>query len=96
MIVIHGGARFRAEDRPRVEAAARVLHDSTQAENGLIHYGLSWAVDDPNQICLLEVWRDADAHKSHTQMPYVEAFRDLAAKLAVAPPAFSRYEATSI
>ena len=93
MIVIHGGATFRPELRERVHAAANDLQANSRTEDGCVHYGLSWAVDDPDTICLIEVWRDADAHRAHTAMAHTVAFRDLAIEAAVAPPAFVRYRA---
>lgn len=96
MIVIHGWADIGPERRDEVATAAAELQASSRTEPGCVHYGLSWALDDPNRICLVEVWKDAEAHRTHTTMPYVESFRDLAASASSSAPTFFRFDASEV
>lgn len=92
MIIIHGWADIDPEERERVAEAAIALEAKSVTEPGNVHYGLSWSVERPNRLCLIEVWTDADAHHVHTQEPNVRAFSELAAQSCVKPPTFMRYE----
>lgn len=94
MIIIHGGATFEPHTRDRIEQAGRVLQTASQREDGCIHYSLTWDLDDPNTIHLLEIWVDADAHAAHRASEPAREFTALAAESAVATPVFHRYEGT--
>ncbi|MBK6671866.1 MAG: antibiotic biosynthesis monooxygenase [Actinobacteria bacterium] len=92
MIIIHGWADIEPARRDEVAEAAVALEAKSLTEPGNIHYGLSWSVERPNRLCLIEVWTDAAAHHAHTEEANVRAFSQLAAASCVEPPTFERYE----
>jgi quinol monooxygenase YgiN len=96
MILIHGFADFRPDERERVAAAAVEMQAESRAEDGCIYYGLSWDGTDHNRICLLEIWRDTDAYEAHKASAHGGKFTALANETVTAPPTFVRYQATPL
>ena len=96
MIAIHGWADIRSDARQRVAAEAITMQATSHAEPGCVHYGLSWAADDPNRICLLEIWEDADAYEGHKASEHGRAFTAVANESVAAPPTFIRYDASPV
>lgn len=92
MIIIHGWADIEPAQRDRVAEEAVALEAKSLTEPGNIHYGLAWSVERPNRLCLIEVWTDAAAHRTHSEEPNVRAFSQLASESCVEPPTFHRYE----
>ena len=93
MILIHGYADFRPEERDRVAAAAVDMQAASRAEDGCVHYGLSWDASEPNRIHLLEIWRDAEAYDGHKGSEHGVAFTALANETVASPPSFFHYDA---
>ena len=96
MILIHGWADIRPEEQSRVAAAAAVMQAASRAEAGCVHYGLSWDAELPNRICLLEIWRDAEAYDGHKASAHGKTFTAIAGETAVGPPTFIHYTAEPV
>lgn len=95
MVIIHGWADIKPEHKATVDEAAKALASKSLTEPGNVHYGLAWDVNDPNRLCLIEVWVDKAAHTAHTEEPNVKEFGQLAAASVSEPPTFIRYEGTA-
>lgn len=94
MILIHGFADFRPEERSRVADGAIEMQTKSRAEEGCVYYGLSWDAAEPNRICLLEIWQDAAAYEGHKASEHGKAFTALANETVAAAPSFLRYDAS--
>lgn len=95
MKIIHGWADIDPTHKDRVAEAAAALETKSLSEPGNVHYGLSWSIDKPARLCLIEVWADEAAHLAHTQEPNVKAFSQLASETCLEPPTFFAYEGPS-
>lgn len=93
MILIHGWADFPADAVEAIAKSGEVLQSSSRNEEGCVHYGLAWDVEQPTRITLLEIWADEAAYAGHKEQPYVAEFTELAATNAIEPPTFVRFDA---
>lgn len=95
MIIVYGGNPVREDARAEVEAAAATFVTASRAEPGCIEYTLSWEMNQPAQVRLIEAWESAEAHKAHTEQPHTKAWAEFMKTVATAPPVFHRSSATS-
>lgn len=95
MKIIHGWADIDPAHKDRVDEAAKALETKSLTEPGNVHYGLSWSVDQPTRLCLIEIWVDDAAHHTHTQEQNVKSFSQLASQTCLEPPTFFTYDGTA-
>ena len=65
MIRIVAARTVRAECTAAYEQLARELVRASAAEDGCASYTLNRKVDDPQDYCFVEVWRDRAALEAH-------------------------------
>ena len=53
------------------------IDTASREEDGCFRYDFFMSAEDPNDIFLLEFWRDTDAHKAHTQTPHYAKLGEL-------------------
>ena len=81
MIIIGGSYDVHPEDVAAFIAAVEKVTEGSRKEAGCRLYQFSRALDDPNRICLFEIWADRAAFDLHLTTPHFLAYRDTTAKL---------------
>ena len=91
MIIIYGGNNVREDARAEVEAAAAAFVAASLAEEGCIEYNLSWEMNKPASVRLVEAWDTAEAHRAHTEQEHTKTWAALMRSVALEAPTFHRY-----
>ncbi len=91
MVIVYGENLIREESRAEVEAAAATFMAASRAEPGCVEYTLSWEMNRPDVVRLIEAWETPEAHKAHTEQPHTKEWADLMRSVSLEPPAFHRY-----
>jgi quinol monooxygenase YgiN len=95
MIIIGGSYDVHPEDVAAFVAAVAKVTEGSRKEAGCKLYQFSRALDDPNRICLFEIWADKAAFDAHGQAPHFLAYREATGKLRVTRN-IGRYEAKDL
>lgn len=73
MITFITRVRVRQENVPAYEALMTNVRDLTRAnEPGVAYYDFGQSADEPDIYFVVEVYRDAAAHASHMEAPWVK------------------------
>lgn len=92
MIVVAGHARIRADQREQALAAATRMQQATRAEPGCRQYRYGFAVDDPGELMVFELWADQDALDAHFRTPHMAEFSAALPGLLDGDVEVTRYE----
>lgn len=92
MIVISGTIPIKADARDAAIAAAGVMRQATLQEAGCHAYQFSFALDDPNVMCIFEEWQDQAALDIHFASPHMADFRGQMGTFVGGAGDFQRYE----
>ena len=92
MITIAGTLPIKPEKREEAIAAAIAVQEGTRQEPGNHVYQFSFAVEDPNMICIFEEWESEEDLVEHFKTPHIAAFREVSAGLAAGPGTFLKYQ----
>ena len=82
MIVLNVTYRCKAGMREKFLEAIKAegLDAACRAEAGNIKYDFYFAADNPDELFLVEYWRDAEAVAIHNGMPHFKRFGELKKK----------------
>ena len=94
MLIVYGGVQVDPARLPEVTEVARAFESSCREEDGCVQYVLSWRVDDPCRIQLLEAWESEEAWETHKQQPSVQEWTAFIAAASAGSPEFSHHVAT--
>ncbi len=92
MITIAGTLPIKPDKREEAIAAAIAVQEGTRQEPGNHIYQFSFAIEDPNTICIFEEWESEEALAAHFTTPHIAAFRDASASIAAGPGKFLKYQ----
>ena len=90
MLVVHVHARVRPDRVEDFLAATLVNARASLAEPGVLRFDVIQDQADPVHVVLVEVYRDAVAHKL---TPHYAAWRDAVAEMMAEPRASEKYSA---
>lgn len=90
MIIVYGGNSVREDARAEVEAAAAAFVAASRAEPGCVEYTLSWEMNSPAAVRLVEAWETPEAHKAHTEQEHTRTWAELMRSVALEAPVFHR------
>lgn len=65
MITVVAKSNVLPEKREEFLKLAREMEQKSRQERGCISYTLYESMDNPNQFCYIEFWKDADALEAH-------------------------------
>lgn len=91
-IVVAGCAPIRRDARDSVMDAASTMRRATLGEPGCISYRFGFALDEPDDLILIEVWRDGQALATHLSSEHFTAFADLLRSALKATPSFTQWD----
>ena len=91
MLIVYGGVHVDPARVPEVTEAARAFELRCRAEGGCVQYVLSWRIDEPSRIQLLEAWESEEAWESHKQQPHVQEWTSFIVAASAGPPEFSHH-----
>jgi quinol monooxygenase YgiN len=91
-VLVAGHAPIRHDHRSAVIEAASHMRRLTIEERGCISYRFSFALDDPDELILIEEWSDVEALSRHLSSPHFETFSNLLRPMLNGPPRFTRYD----
>ena len=77
MYVVFGTIRVKPEHRDEFTENVRRHARNTSAEPGCVRFEVLQGVDDPNTICLFEVFRDEAAFAAHQAADYYKWWMDI-------------------
>ena len=80
MIVINVAIETDASAVAALKGAIAVMEKASRAEPGCIEYVFATEISNPNNIRIVEHWKDLDALKTHFTLPHMAAFREAIAK----------------
>lgn len=81
-------AKIQIKPEFREPFLASMLDDargSVEKEPGCLHFSVVQDLEDPNRICLFEVYRDRAAFEAHRQMPHYLRWRKTVGEWYAAP-----------
>ncbi|MGP2442688.1 putative quinol monooxygenase [Streptomyces sp. JW3] len=91
MIIVHGGVSVVSDRVDEVGAAGAAFQKSCLAEEGCVEYQLSWQLDQPANLRLLEVWTSREAHNAHKARSHTAEWTRFIGGVAAAAPEFTEY-----
>ena len=91
MVIVYGGVEVEPARVPEVTDAARAFESSCREEEGCVQYVLSWRVDEPSRIQLLEVWESESAWEAHKKQTHVLEWTSFIRDASAASPEFSHH-----
>lgn len=94
-VVVAGYAPIRCDARDHVVDAATTMRTITLEEPGCISYRIAFALDEPDDLILVEEWRDGEALAAHLSSAHFATFSDLLRSALKGPPSFTRYDVAS-
>ncbi|ADZ09444.1 Antibiotic biosynthesis monooxygenase [Methanobacterium lacus] len=77
-----------------VETEALIKH--TRYEKGCISYNLYTDTDDPNQLVMLEFWKDMDDLDAHMNTVHFKAFGNAISKYLTCEIEISKFDAQKV
>jgi quinol monooxygenase YgiN len=77
-----------------VETEPLIKH--TRSEKGCISYNLYNDTDDPNQLIMLEFWKDMDALDAHMNTVHFKAFGNAISKYLTGEIEISKFDAQKV
>lgn len=92
VIVVAGRARLRNGKREQAVAAATRMIEATRSEPGCRQYRYGFAVDDPDELMVFELWEDQGALDAHFQTSHMAEFTAALVDLIVGDVDVTRYE----
>lgn len=92
MVVVAGYAPIRHEARREVIEAANTMRALTIEEPGCLSYRFSFALDEPDDLLLIEEWRDGAALARHLSSAQFAAFSQKLRSALRGPARFTRYD----
>ncbi len=95
MIVIKATAKVKPEERDHAIAAALVMAEATEAEEGNISYTFSSDLEDPNVFHLFEEWDNEEALMDHFITSHMAEFIGALGTVLVGDMPTTRYEVSS-
>ena len=94
MILVTGSVQARPEHLAEVLALSVEHVHRSRAEPGCVLHTVHQDVEDPNRVVFVEHWEDADALRSHFQVPASAEFVTALAALSDGNPTLDIYDAT--
>ena len=91
MIVISGTIPINPAKRDEATAAAVIMQNATMEESGCNAYRFSFAVDDPNLVCIQEEWVDQAALDAHFASPHMAVFGGQMGDFVAGAGSFTKY-----
>jgi quinol monooxygenase YgiN len=91
VVIVYGGVTVDPVRVKEVTAAAKEFEARCRAEPGCVDYVLSWRVDDPTRIMLVEAWASEETSQAHRQREHVREWSAYIAGASVGSPQFSEY-----
>jgi quinol monooxygenase YgiN len=64
----------------------------TLEEPGCISYRFAWSLDEPDDLILIERWRDDESLNAHLSTQHFTDFAGLLRSALRGPPSFTRYD----
>ena len=94
MILVTGRVQARPEHLAEVLALSLEHVHRSRAEPGCVLHTVHQDVEDPNRVVFVEHWQDADALRTHFQVPASGEFVTALAALSDGAPSLDIYDAT--
>ena len=92
MLVISATVPIRADRRDEAVAAAVEMQRATLEEPGCNAYRFSFAIDDPDLVCIFEEWIDQAALDAHFATAHMAAFQAKLADIVAGAVGATKYE----
>ena len=89
MLIVYGGVKVKPEAVAELQEKAGPFEAATRAEAGCVQYVLSWRLDDPTRVQLLEAWEKREAWQAHKTQPHTKEWSAWIPGVAAGPPAFT-------
>jgi quinol monooxygenase YgiN len=88
MIIVHGGITVDPARIGDIEEAGATFQKASKAEDGCVEYQLSWKIDEPGNLRLLEIWESRDKHEAHKDQAHTREWTTFISSVATAAPQF--------
>jgi quinol monooxygenase YgiN len=95
MVLVAGCAPIRREARDVVIDAASRMQRLTLDEPGCISYRFAFSLDEPDDLILIEEWRDGESLAAHLSTAHFTKFADVLRSALNGSPTFTRYDVAS-
>lgn len=73
-VLVAGCAPIRHDARESVNSAAATMRAMTLQESGCISYRFAFALDEPDDLMLIEEWSDEESLSAHLSSEHFSAF----------------------
>jgi quinol monooxygenase YgiN len=94
MILVTGSVQARPEHLAEVLSLSLEHVHRSRAEPGCLLHTVHQDVEDPNRVVFVEHWEDADALRTHFQVPASAEFVTALAALSDGNPTIDVFDAT--
>jgi quinol monooxygenase YgiN len=91
-VVVAGSAPIRHDAREIVQGAAATMRTTTLREPGCISYRFGFALDEPDDLILVEEWSDEESLAAHLSSDHFAAFSDVLRSALSGPASFTKYD----
>jgi quinol monooxygenase YgiN len=91
MVIVYGGVAVEPGRVEEVASAAAAFEAQCRQEPGCVDYILSWRVEDPTRLQLIEVWETDEASQAHRQREHVREWSAYIAEASAGAPSFSEH-----
>lgn len=94
-VLVAGSAPFRPDARELLQDAAATMRTITLRESGCISYRFGFALDEPDDLILVEEWSDEESLAAHLASAHFATFSDVLRSALRGPASFTRYNIAS-
>ena len=96
MIVINVAIETSADAIAALKNAIATMEKASRAEPGCIEYVFASEISNPNNVRIVEHWKDIESLKTHFTLPHMAAFREAIAKNPPTKMTAKMFEATEL
>lgn len=96
MIVVTAKMKVKPASKYDFMVETEPLIKHTRSEKGCISYNLYTDIDDPNQLVMLEFWKDMDALDAHMNTVHFKSFGNAISKYLTGEIEISKFNAQKV
>lgn len=91
MIKIVGKMKVAADKVDEFKRVSREIVEKSRAEEGNVSYGLNQAIDDPQTLAFIEVWKDQQAIDIHNASEHFTRILPILGSMCEGAPEITLY-----
>lgn len=96
MIIVTAKMKVKQDFKSDFMVETEPLIENTRSENGCISYNLYNDIDDPNQLVMLEFWKDMDSLDAHMDTAHFKNFGNAISEYLADEIEIFKYEAQEV